>query len=194
MKFKKLLNSLFVIAVPLALSACGKINAKNEYEAFKTQVNLANKKFVQINKEYVQADKKEQFILIENYFLNDLIIYKENLKNNLQQSNNFQLKVNNSLIKIKNILNNNDTENFDEAKTKFDSLSSEVKLQIEEYSTNFKQLYYAANSIYENFSHFAQKALKIKSASIIYEINKDLEKLKTFLAKKKTKKHLKKSI
>lgn len=192
MKFKKILNSLFVIAAPLALSACGKINAENEYEAFKTQVNLANKKFAQINKEYVQTDKKDQFILIENYFLNDLIIYKENLKNNLQQSNIFQLKVSDSLIKIKNILNNSDVLNFDEEKTKFDSLSSEVKLQIEEYSKNFKQLYYAANSIYENFSHFAQKALKIKSASTINEINKDLEKLKTFLAKEKDEKAVEK--
>ncbi|ENY70210.1 Hypothetical protein, predicted lipoprotein [Mycoplasmopsis bovigenitalium 51080] len=192
MKFKKLLNSLFVIAMPLALSACGKINAENEYQAFKTQVNLANQKFAQINKEYVHQDKKDQFILIQNYFLNDLIIYKNNLKNNQQQSSNFQSRVNESLIKIKNILTNNDAINFDEEKAKFDSLSSEVKLQIEEYNKNFKQLYYAVKSIYEKFSHFAQKALKIKSSSIIKKINKDLEKLKTFLAKEKNEKVLEK--
>ncbi|VEU60804.1 Uncharacterised protein [Mycoplasmopsis bovigenitalium] len=192
MKFKKLLNPLFVIAMPLALSACGKINAENEYQAFKTQVNLANQKFAQINKEYVHQDKKDQFILIENYFLNDLIIYKNNLKNNQQQSNNFQSRVNKSLIKIKNILTNNDAVNFDDEKAKFDSLSNEVKLQIEECSKNFKQLYYAVKSIYENFSHFAQKALKIKSGSIIKKINKDLEKLKTFLTKEKNEKILEK--
>ncbi|BAW18169.1 hypothetical protein MBVG596_0349 [Mycoplasmopsis bovigenitalium] len=192
MKFKKLLNPLFVIAMPLALSACGKINAENEYQAFKTQVKLANQKFAQINKEYVQADKKDQFILIENYFLNDLIIYKNNIKNNQQQSKNFQSRVNESLIKIKNILTNNDAVNFDQEKAKFDSLSSEVKLQIEEYSKNFKQFYYAVKSIYENFSHFAQKALKIKSSSIIKKINKDLEKLKTFLTKEKNEKVLEK--
>lgn len=192
MKFKKLLNSLLIVAMPLALSACGKINAENEYQAFKTQVNLANQKFAQINKEYVQVDKKDLFILIENYFLNDLIIYKNNLKNNQQQSKNFQSKVSESAIKIKNILTNNDAVNFDEEKAKFVSLSSEVESQIEEYNKNFKQFYYAVKSIYENFSHFAKKALKIKSSSIIKKINKDLEKLKTFLTKEKNEKTLEK--
>lgn len=42
------------------------------------------------------------------------------------------------------------------------------------------------------FHILLKKPLKIKSASIIYEINKDLEKLKTFLAKEKDSKALEK--
>ncbi|MBU4691905.1 hypothetical protein KQ872_02935 [Mycoplasma sp. ES3225-GEN-MYC] len=180
MKYKLLLKFLSVpITSTLCLSAisCKDDSAKikesfNKYRTSLENVYKNNDKFSR----YILSNENKDLnaMLIDNLFLNDLIILKNEIGQSRDNDNKFNNLLNRSEVLINVIEQNNTRSEFNQEKSKFDEIVDNIKNNSQQYNNVINSVIL---NLLTSITQYFNDIEKLNSSSFLNFINQRLKVL-----------------